>query len=546
MTIGTSHRLWSLFAAALLGLALPAAPAAADEAAAMYQPETVVLVHLTLPQASIEALEADPEGEYQEGFFSMAYSDGTPEGAGPFSTPIKVGIRLKGGLGSFLPLGQKSAFKVKFSYVKKQKFLGLKKMTLNNMVQDPSMLHERLSYEAFRALGVQGPRTGYAYVTLNGEPLGLYLNIEDLDDVALEHRFGTFEEPPQHLYEGEYAADVTPGGAVDFEVDEGEEDDRSDLEALIAAVNGGAPDWWAAVDPYADLEEMTRMWAVEKYIGHWDGYAGHVKEGGTFVPNNYYLFSDAAGRFQMLPWGTDQTWEDDLSFTGDASAVLFTKCEADPTCKAAYQAALAEALPRLSGAELFGAAVCAARRLHPWQVLEAKESTVPRPFSLGEIEAGVDDAEDFATARPGQLAAFLGAPTPSRAASLPCDPPPSPPTPQPPAPEPPSAGVTLGHASVAGRRLRVQVGVPGPGAVDLRGVLRTKDGEEGACGDTRRVATAAGDLVLACRLKAAALQRLRLRWLRVELRARFQPDGAAAQSASRWLRLRQRRPAGSS
>ena len=44
---------------------------------------------------------------------------------------------------------------------------------------------------------------------------------------------------------------------------------------------------------------MTRMWAVERYLGHWDGYT---------TKNNYYLVSDPSGRFQMLPWGTDQTW----------------------------------------------------------------------------------------------------------------------------------------------------------------------------------------------------------------------------------------------
>lgn len=52
----------------------------------------------------------------------------------------------------------------------------------------------------------------------------------------------------------------------------------------------------------ADLEEMTRMWATEKYIGQWDGYAG--KDGDPWLPNDYYLYSDPTGRFQMMPWGT--------------------------------------------------------------------------------------------------------------------------------------------------------------------------------------------------------------------------------------------------
>jgi hypothetical protein len=63
-----------------------------------------------------------------------------------------------------------------------------------------------------------------------------------MDDVGLERWFGKFADP-QHLYEGESGADVTPG--VDalpaseggFEVDEGDEGNLDDLKALVAAVN---------------------------------------------------------------------------------------------------------------------------------------------------------------------------------------------------------------------------------------------------------------------------------------------------------------------
>lgn len=49
---------------------------------------------------------------------------------------------------------------------------------------------------------------------------------------------------------------------------------------------------------------IVRMWAIERFIGHWDGYQGWVK--------NNYLRSDETGRFTMLPWGIDQTFHDHL------------------------------------------------------------------------------------------------------------------------------------------------------------------------------------------------------------------------------------------
>ena len=229
------------------------------------------------------------------------------------------------------------------------------------------MVREARAYEAFRALGVKAPNTGYAFLTVNGEVFGTYLNVETMDEVALGKRFGKFAEP-EHLYEGEYGADVGVGpantaseaeaAAAKFEVDEGSEKERGDLEALIAAVNGGASGWLERVQAHADLGEMTRMWAVERYIGHWDGYSGYDSEARPEVeellPNNYFLYGDSAGRFQMLPWGTDQTWDERLEFDHPGGA-LFDGCLADSGCAALYRAAAEEVLKTLPGLGLSAA-----------------------------------------------------------------------------------------------------------------------------------------------------------------------------------------------
>jgi hypothetical protein len=388
-------------------------PAAHAEttAEAMYRPGTVDVIKLTLPEASVKKLEAEPEAEYVEGTFSLAETEGTPQTVKAFSTPITVGIRLKGSLGSLRSIHEKAAFKIKLNYVKGQKFAGLKKITLNNMVQDPSMVHETMAYELFRANRVPGSHTGFTYLYVNGENFGMHLNIETLDAEFLEQRFGKFHEPPQHLYEGEYGADVTPEAEGKFEVDEGEEGHRSDLEALVAAVAGNSPaDFSERVATYADLQEMVHQWAVEKYIGHWDGYAGQQ---GGYWPNNYYLYSSDAGVFQMLPWGTDQTWGDRLSFDG-AAGVLFDKCLEDQSCAAMYRRALRELLPTLPPLGLDTLATQTAMLLAPWQAMEAS----PRqPYSAQQIHEGVEGTRSFAAARPAELEAFLASQPPEAAAT---------------------------------------------------------------------------------------------------------------------------------
>src|SRR5688572_3184624 len=71
-----------------------------------------------------------------------------------------VAIRLKGGPGSFRPINdQKPAFTLNFDkFAPGQTFHGLKKIHLNNSVQDSSYLHEKISREIFDAAGVPAPR----------------------------------------------------------------------------------------------------------------------------------------------------------------------------------------------------------------------------------------------------------------------------------------------------------------------------------------------------------------------------------------------------
>lgn len=534
-----------LLVAALALLAAASAIAAepsGDPPASMYSPNTVVAIHLTLPPASIQALEEHPEDEYVEGTFSLAETNGSPSGIAAFSAPIKVGIRLKGGInGSFRPLSAKAAFKVKFSFVKGQKFLGLKKMTLNNMVQDESMVAESLSYRAFRALGVPSPRTGYAYLTVNGADYGVYLNIEDLDDVALEKRFGKFGKP-QHLYEGEYGVDVEPGAEkigeeTAFQVDEGDEKEVKDLEELIAAANdGAAPDWSDHVAPFADLAEMTRMWAIEKYVGHWDGYSG---EEGSLLPNNYYLYGSAAGQFQMLPWGTDQTWGTRLPFFGDGG-LLFDKCLADGSCEGEYEGALDSAMSSVNALNLSSAARCTALELAPWQALE----TAPRrPYTPTQTANRVAAVRNFAETRPGEVAAWLGVPAPEVPAVQPCAGEAPRPSPQaasvvaPPLPSLPSLSpLQLGRIAVKKGVISAQLSAPAAGTARLRVTTTIQGKTLNACRAEAAV-SAAGSLGLQCTLSAGIRGRLERHRLRLRITIGFVSSTGKAETAARTVRV---------
>ena len=142
-----------------------------------------------------------------QGTFSIAATGGTPTG-----DALDAGGRRRP------PQGRRSSVtstarrrsKSSSKSPSKAKFLGLKKMTLNNMVQDPSMVHETLTYEAFRAAGVPAPRTGYADVESTAKSSAMHLNLETLDDLALERLFGSFEAPPSTSTRGRSASTSFP------------------------------------------------------------------------------------------------------------------------------------------------------------------------------------------------------------------------------------------------------------------------------------------------------------------------------------------------
>ena len=549
----TSHRRGRGPVAALLAalaallLAAPAAAAPiADEAAVVYDPHAVATIDLSLAPAAIAALEAEP-AEYVKGTFAMATTNGGPEGEETALTtaPHPVEVRLKGS-GSFRPITGKAAFKLKFK--KADAFLGLRKMTLNNMVQDESMAHEALTYLAFGALEAPAPRSGYAYLRLNGEDVGLYADVETLDKIALEKRLGTFEDPPQHLYEGESGDDVRVGGAAGFEADEGDEEDIADLEALVDAVNGDAEPFSIRVAAVADLGEMTRMWAIERYVAHWDGYAGHAQP--FERPNNYYLFSDASGRFQMLPWGTDQTWDLNqeiphriVGFDSEGG-LMFNECLADGDCFRLYWEALGEVTDAVEAMEAGAFLTATAAMLAPWQGQERESGR--GEATEAKVTAAVNEAAAFIANRPAEARGWLAENPPPPEEEEPGEEPSVGGDPIRPAPDPivvlpppaPSAEnpMRLGRVGRRGDTLVVRLRFAEAGQARVRATMRLHGRSAKACNAGATIA-ARGREAIACQLSSRALERLTKGALRLHLRATFVAATGTRTAAERQIRL---------
>ena len=212
-------------------------------------------------------------------------------------TYADVGVRKKGFVGSQSPI--KPSLKLRFDkYVEDQTLGGvLERMTLNNGIQDPSLINTCLAYQVFADAGLPAPRCNFATVSVNSENLGLHVHVEDLKTSMVPRTFANAEG---NLYEG-IVSDFRPEwrGTFEKKTNEGAAD-WSDIDAVVAALQDSSEAGWEALKAAVDLDRFLSFWATEVLVGHWDGYAGGR--------NNYHFYREPDGPFVFIPWGVDDVF----------------------------------------------------------------------------------------------------------------------------------------------------------------------------------------------------------------------------------------------
>jgi spore coat protein CotH len=252
----------------------------------LFEKGEIPRVRLELSDDAIERLRTNPR-KYVIG--------AVVEGARRYTN---VSIRLKGGPGSFRPLEDHPAFTVNFDrQAPGQTFHGLKKLHLNNSVQDSSYLSEKLCREMFEAAGVPAPRAGHAVVALNDRRLGLYVLVEGVNKQFLKR---CFPQTGGNVYDGHSQQDVTQR----MRANSGDAPkDQSRLADLASAAR--TPDLASrrlALEKTLDVERFLSFMAVEVIVAHWDGY--------SLNRNNFRIFHDlSTDRMVFLPQGLDQTFQ---------------------------------------------------------------------------------------------------------------------------------------------------------------------------------------------------------------------------------------------
>lgn len=247
----------------------------------------VLRIQIDIPPEGIRKLSRDWNGGHRP--FALA----RVRESGQVYTNVEV--HLKGGAGSFRPIDDNPALTLNFEkYAPGQTFHGLKKFSLNNSVQDPTFLNEKISRELFNSAGSPTPRAGFTTVQLNERKLGVHVLTEGFNKQFLRRHF---ENVHGNLYQTHGNQEITDH----LDVNSGD-DPKNDagLRALAQAIRQEDPAIrWQRLSQTLDVNRFSAFMALEVMLCHWDGYCMNQ--------NNYRVFHDlGANRIVFIAHGMDQ------------------------------------------------------------------------------------------------------------------------------------------------------------------------------------------------------------------------------------------------
>ena len=296
-------------------------PEPEDDAAYIYDQDVVHQFELVLTPENMEILDSDPAAEiYVPGtliFEGVSYEN--------------VGVRYKGSAGAWINCVEgstpenpwnftgritcpKLGLKISFNkYDSEGRFFGLKKLQFHAMNQDQSLMRERLGYWLFRQMGVAAPRANHVKVSLNGDRVGLYANIEYIDGRFTRSRF---EDGKGNLYKevwptwNDFSGELTAAKlAQGLRTNEDENPSFANVLAFSDAMQAGSDARAQALPEWMDIEYLARFIAVDRTIAADDGAFHFYCQRTGCANHNFYVYEEDEGsNLWVIPWDLDNAF----------------------------------------------------------------------------------------------------------------------------------------------------------------------------------------------------------------------------------------------
>jgi hypothetical protein len=193
------------------------------------------------------------------------------------------------------------------------KFHGVKKINLHAMDADPTKMHDAIGYKLFRDAGVAAPRTAYANVKINGELIGLFAVVENVDGRFTRHNFP--EDGEGNLYKEEWLDETRADEWL--EALKTNEDEDPSVARILRFVDemdeAGDEGFLDAIGSWTDVDQLVGYFAVARLIDSWDdlGTFYCYMPSGKCVNHNFYWYEHTQeDKVVLIPWDLDHTFEE--------------------------------------------------------------------------------------------------------------------------------------------------------------------------------------------------------------------------------------------
>lgn len=245
-------------------------------------------------------------------------------------------------------------------YIDKQNLYGLRKVALNNIYGDATLMKEYLSYELMTKMGIPTPEYSLINLYINDEFYGVYMMVESIDSSLTQRTLGeksdylvkTESSGGDLIYDNSLDEYINDDGEFDFSsiiydnseniiypndksnplykyngLWKNDEDTFEDIVDMLPTIfkwmktlnelnntdNPNTDDYKLALEEIIDVDSLIRYFAVNTYLVNLDSYQSEKMQ-------NYALYINETGRATIIPW--DYNYSFGVYGLGSASDVI--------------------------------------------------------------------------------------------------------------------------------------------------------------------------------------------------------------------------------
>ena len=214
-----------------------------------------------------------------------------------------AGVRYKGN-SSFRPNAVKNPLNIKLNYVKDHDYQGYYTLKLSNGFKDPSFVREVLAWEIARKY-MPSARSAYANVTINGTLIGLYTNVQSVNDVFTSEHYYSEDRP---FFEGSGDGPSPPGCFAHIWAYLG----TDTMTCYPYYYESKSGDYYTYLMEFLnffnnDPDHMEAVYNVDRHLWAMAFDIAFVNlDGPVSMPHNFYLYLDGTDRFNYIKWDMNE------------------------------------------------------------------------------------------------------------------------------------------------------------------------------------------------------------------------------------------------